>query len=408
MKTPFKFIIGLIALTAFLSFNACKRDDATAEQTAVTLSLTDPSGIENVTIKDIQIQFKEVNSGTLKTINEVAANNQATLSLDQGAYEVSVEGSIEYTQNGDTYTSKVKGFSEGVTVVGSAATVSIPLYLYAENAGFVIKEIFFTGTRTPEDKAYNGDKYFVLYNNSDSTLFADGLVLAQSSFLTTTKQDYTPDIMSEAFTTGTTIDGVVMIPGSGTTYPVEPGQSIVIANNAINHLEYNANSLDLSKADFELELIPSINVDNPAVPNLINITGAMTMHDRGFKSYVLARLPEDMTTDTFKEQNQYSYSYTTAIGTQKTQNAYKIPNEWIIDAVNLSVEDEFSWIVTAPSLDMGWTYCGKTSSDKNRYGKSVRRIVLSTAENGREILKDTNNSTKDFLPETTPSLKEGN
>src|SRR5690606_36701322 len=133
--------------------------------------------------------------------------------------------------------------------------------LHSDDANFVLKEIFFTGNKTPEGKTYNGDKYFIIYNNSDEVLYADGLVLAQSTFLSVTKRAYTPDIMANAFTA----DAIVMIPGDGDDYPIEPGKSFVVANNAINHLEYNSNSLDLTDADFELELLGTINVDNPQV-----------------------------------------------------------------------------------------------------------------------------------------------
>lgn len=55
---------------------------------------------------------------------------------------------------------------------------------------------------------------------------------------------------------------------------------------------------------------------------------------------------------------------------------------------------------------MGWTYCGVIDGDENRYGKSVLRKTFTTTEDGREILQDTNNSTEDFTPEATPSLKK--
>ena len=90
---------------------------------------------------------------------------------------------------------------------------------------------------------------------------------------------------------------------------------------------------------------------------------------------------------------------------KKERSAYKIPNTWIIDAVNLSGKGIFKWLVTSPSLDSGWTYCSEGMHDKNRYGKSVRRKVLSQ-NNGKTVFKDTNNSTDDFEILTTPTLKK--
>ena len=108
---------------------------------------------------------------------------------------------------------------------------------------------------------------------------------------------------------------------------------------------------------------------------------------------------------TYLKDYLYECSYVNS-GYTMTRNYYKFPNEWIIDAVNISNKAQYVWNVVDPSLDMGFTYCGEVASDKNRYNKSVRRKVLSTTPDGRKILKDTNNSTEDFEAKATPSLKQ--
>lgn len=375
----------------------CKKDDG-IKTSDVSVSLTSPAGLQNATTSNLVLTLREVNTNTTTT-HHLSSAASLTLSVPQGAYEVTLEGEIKYTDESGEHTKKIRGYQKDVAVVGNTLTLNLPLFLYDDTSSFVFKEVFFTGTQTPEGKTYNGDKYFTLYNNSDDTLYADRLIIAEAAFLTTTKRAYSPDIMAETFTAGS----IVMIPGTGKQYPVYPGKQLVVANNAINHKEVNANSLDLSKADFELTLLSSINVDNPQVTDLINITGAMTMHNRGFKTYVVARMPENMTPDTYKEQNTYIYSYIN--GTRVMEfTGYKIPNPWILDAVNLSVESVFEWILVSPSLDMGWSYCGKVDSDATRFGKAVRRKVLSTNPDGRVILKDNNNSTADFEAEVKPSL----
>ena len=39
-------------------------------------------------------------------------------------------------------------------------------------------------------------------------------------------------------------------PGTGTDYPLQPGEETIIAINAINHMDIASQSVDLSKADF--------------------------------------------------------------------------------------------------------------------------------------------------------------
>ncbi|WP_343534754.1 DUF4876 domain-containing protein [Pedobacter sp.] len=387
-----------IIMSAFLAltilFNACKKSDSA--KTTLTASIVIPTTLEGFTLKSGTVTFKEVNSGRVSTSNAIS-NNTLTIALPSGSYNIVFEGEIEST-TGEKVISKVRGVKDGVIVNGASVNAELSLFLYKPLENFVIKEVFFTGTVTKEGKTYNGDKYFIIYNNSDKVLYADSLMIAESEFLTTTKRAYTPDVMSTDFTS----KSIVMIPGTGKTYPVQPGASITIANNAMNHLVYNDLSVDLRNADFELTLLSSINVDNPQVQDLENISGYMTMHNRGFKSYVIAKMQG--TKENFLTKQVYNFDYVNSAGKITTTTAYKIPNSWVLDAVNLSVEKEFNWIVTSPVLDMGWTYCGKVDSDATRYGKSVIRRVAKTEANGRIVLQDTNNSKDDFIPESKPSL----
>ncbi|RAJ10871.1 uncharacterized protein DUF4876 [Chitinophaga skermanii] len=389
----FLFIFAAIGLV----LAACSKDELKVKTSQVGVALTNPAGLTNPQITDIAVEFKEVNSGVESKFNLRSAAELSNLTLPEGSYNVNLEGTVTFGADNDRQTSKIRGYKQGIIISGGEVKLNIPLFLYNVASKFVFQEIFFTGTVTKEGKQYNGDKYFVIYNNSEDTLYADGLVISEAQFLTTTKRNYIPNIMGEAFTAGS----IVMIPGTGKQYPILPGKGFTIANNAINHLEYNSNSFDLTSAEFELTLVGSINVDNPNVPDLINLNGNMTMHNRGFKTYVIARFPQNMTIDAYKAANYYEYKYLNSAGDTTKQNAYKIPNAWIMDAVNLSVETNYEWILTDPSLDMGWSYCGKVDSDKTRYGKAVRRKELLTNPDGRVVLKDNNNSTLDFDPEVT-------
>ncbi|SEO03540.1 Protein of unknown function [bacterium A37T11] len=397
-RNTFFYFYLLITLTIL---HSCKKDDdPSTKKTGVEVGLINPPNLEISKFTSLNISFQEINSGTSQTISQVPETNSLSTTLPEGAYNVSLEGEAEYSIGGVVNTIKIRGYKENFVVSGSSVNLSLPLFVYNENAGFVFQEIYFTGSVTPEGKQYSGDKYIILKNNSNEVLYADSLVIAQSSFLTTSSHQYTPDLMSEAFTSGE----IIMIPGSGKDHPVQPGATYVIAENAINHKEYNVNSIDLSHADLEIPLLASINVDNPQVPDAINITRYIAIHNRGFRSFVLAKF-NGINIDNFKTANYYTYSYTLTSGTTLNLNAYKIPNTLIADAVNLSVASEFQMIVTDPSLDMGWTYCGTVDADPNRYGKSVQRKVLSTSEDGQQILQDTNNSTVDFNAEQVPSLQ---
>ena len=105
----------------------------------------------------------------------------------------------------------------------------------------------------------------------------------------------------------------------------------------------------------------------------------------------------------------YTYNYTLYLpsGTfPMSGDGFKIPNQWIVDGVNCSVESDRKWNVLPAAIDAGWTWCGRMSSDSDRFFKSVRRKMLYLTADGRRVLKDSNNSSLDFNPACTPSIIE--
>ena len=306
---------------------------------------------------------------------------------------------------------KLRGYQASLKVLGTDVKVTLESYLLEDKNDFIIEEIFFTGTLQPSGKQYNGDQYVKIYNNTDHVLYADGVSLMESKFITVTKYDYTPDIMKEAMT----VQAIYTIPGNGTDHPVQPGESLIICDTGMDHRVANPNSFDLSRADFEWydeSSVPAhMDIDSPTVPNLDKYycytLSFWILHNRGFRAFALARIPEKK--EDFLKNYLYTYKYVMVLpaGTfPMEQTAYKVPNEWIIDAVNTSVESRYVWNVTDPSLDSGWTHCGTNDGDKTRYFKSVRRKLLYITRDGRKVLKDTNNSSDDFNTECVPSLIE--
>ena len=435
MKT--KFFPLLMTFIALVALSSCSKDnppvDPTVEDVIYQLGLVLPSNLDSPSFSTVNASFVNVATGVETKVDynsvpvraaEVVRNfDPATgivsATLPKGTYNIKVEATVEYSVGNTTTFGIVRSSRENVSVSQAAdgetnPGMNIAMNYFNTSGGFVIEEIFFTGTVTPENKQYSGDKYFKITNNSENVLYADGLALMESEFLTVTKRDYTPNIMSQFMSIG----ALYVVPGSGLEHPVEPGKSIVISDVAIDHREFNANSLNLGKgiSDFEwyddFSHATVFDTDNPEVPNMDKYySKSATLwgpHNRGFTSYAIAKLEVDKETylrDYFYEG--YYMFVSPTLTKEMPFSCYKMPNEWIIDAVNLSVEEEFQWVVTDPSLDRGWSYCGRTMSDATRYGKAVRRKVESEV-NGRRILKDSNNSTEDFDAEVTPSLMTSN
>ncbi len=404
--------LALMVATS-LSLTSCSKDDDSLPQVAHLVNIEMPLNIENGKLTDVSITMTNVQTG--KEYNKAKTATAGlpmkgnvytdTTTVEQGNYNIVVKGRISYQVDGTEVDSDVKAEQNNVSVMSGTTQSSSKLALNIYNAkqGLVLSEIFFTGTLTPEGKQYSDDQYFKVANNSDEVQYLDGVAFVESEFLTTNKQDYTPNLMESAMT----IDAIYVFPGSGTEYPIEPGKEILVAINAKNHKEFNSNSFDLSNADFEIydesDNPNFVDEQNPNVPDLINwydySASYFGMHNRGFKAYALAK-PE-CTADEFINNFKYTYTYVFTFGEYSFDmdgEAYKLPNNWILDAVNLSVEDSYQWNVTSATLDAGWAHCGTVDMDKTRYGKSVIR-----KKNGTKWV-DTNNSTNDFESDAKASL----
>ena len=275
---------------------------------------------------------------------------------------------------------------------------------------FVIEEIFFTGNLLEGSTSTNsGEQYIKIANNSDEVLYADGIMLMEAKINSATNNTYNPDIRPEYCG----VQAIYVIPGNGTDVPVQPHESILIANNAQNFRADNPTSFDLTVADFEWydESASSayLDIDNPDVPNMDKwfcySMSYWSMHNRGFHGYCIALPPAGVDMDTFLSDYRWEGTYTmhTQAGDFEMDitNAYKVPNSWVLDAVNLSVEEVFYMLSFDTSLDAGYAHCGITDMDPERYGKSVRRKIDADG-----YFADTNNSTSDFISDATPSLAE--
>jgi len=395
-----KQILFLLALVLFVTSCDDKLDEGLAYYTP-DIIVTMPDGLQDATIANQQLEVKDVSTGRKVTYSDLG-----DVMLKTGLYDMGYEADVVL----EGVTRHLTAYVQSVQISASSQSVTLSAFESLVSDDFIIEEIFFTGTLQTSGNQYYGDDYVKLYNNTDHVLYADGITLLESKFTTTDKFDYDPDIMGEAMT----VQAIYTIPGSGTDYPVQPGESLILADTGIDHKVANPNSFDLSAAHWEWYDVSTsatnMDIDSPTVPNLDKwycyTLSFFVLHNRGFRALAIARIP--VSKEEYLANYSYTYNYVVvnASGTfPMTQKAYKVPNDWIVDAVNCSVESEYAWNVTAPSLDRGWTYCGTVDHDKSRYFHSVRRKMLYLKD-GHPHFKDTNNSTDDFNPYCIPSLIE--
>lgn len=407
-KLMLNSIVMMLAMA--LCLTSCNSDDPIPVVPTTVVSLEVPANLEDVVLSGAKATLTNVETQQVTTIEasqfvkdengyKMMCNN-----IEAGTYNVIVSGHLDFTLKGVAGQKDFEVSSDNVVISPTSHDLKMTISTFTAQGGFVISEIFYTGTSTPEGKSYSGDQYIIITNNSDVTLYADSIAVLESAFLTTTKQDYDPDIMSTHFS----VQACYMIPGNGKSVPVEPGQSLKLAINAINHTTEQPNSIDLSDADFEFydeTSNPNFTDPDGAAPNLDKwycyTATIYQFHSRGFNSMAIAKMQTSK--EDWLENYVYDATYLFVFGDfskEMTKSGiYKVPNEWILDGVNLSVESVREWNVLDASIDAGWTYCGKVDRDETRFNKSV---IRKQDANGKYV--DTNNSTNDFIPEAAASL----
>ena len=163
----------------------------------------------------------------------------------------------------------------GLTTRSGGTTADTIFSRAVSSSGIAINEIYSAGPLN--DSFFFFDQFLELYNASDSTRYLDGMLVMRVSG---NSEGLGPGADEGA---DGDIDGVTYIfqfPGlpGGTEHALKPGQFMVLAVDAVNHKAQWASSVDLSKADWEFynQFSPD-DIDNPNVPNLINIRSDRTV-----------------------------------------------------------------------------------------------------------------------------------
>lgn len=258
--------------------------------------------------------------------------------------------------------------------------------------GLLISKVYYSGTRDKMERTYTTDSYIELFNNSDEIQYLDGkyLGLAESVSPAAYPAKDNPDSIF--------LRQCCRFPGSGADYPVQPGKSILIAaRSARNHLESANNTVDLSKADFEVKLTEgSGNPDAPMLPIITNSTSIQYLNllSGGPNAVVLFETDEDV----------LSWPQVYQIGKTSGERFLRIHRKVVIDGVEClkkpaQTDPDVNTKRLQKDIDAGYI----TITSVNGYNhESVERKV-SRQENGRVYLTDTNNSSADFAVCTDPT-----
>lgn len=390
-KTFFKLFFA--AALPVVAMTACSDDDsAPVYQATVTETL--PTGY---TMTSASINFTEINTGAV-----ITSTNPSAIYLPAGTYNI--DGTAQAT-DADGNARTLRTVEQNVVITDTQHSFTLSWFVYDTNSSLIFSELYISGSLNDAGKGCIFDQYFVIYNNTDEVQYADGLLLCESALnnataFTIKTAGSTPE---ESFSTV----AIYQIPGNGTDVPIQPGKSIKIANNAIDYSAQTINGLNNTDADFEIydESQNANNLDqqNPDVPDMAkwyaNVFTFFTANQQCNSSYILAKVPAGMTSDQYLEAYETPIEYTmlTVAGSfDMTKTVYKIPNEWIIDGVNLCMNSTYKASNLSPVIDMSHASIAEDSAIGNRAGKTFKRKQAAKSNAGNIILQDTNDSANDF------------
>lgn len=395
-----------VDLTVEVAFDESYGSQAASGVIVTMTNVTSQQSYENTTDDEGQVLFEDLPSGSYDIMAEINLSPQEVLELTG---TLPNEGEVV--------------FNASLTdVLINADTDLQEIALTTGRLGdLVLKQVYYAGSDVVDGAVFR-DQFIEIYNNSDETIYLDGLYImgaygnnsaGDTQYMTEDGQfDWNQSLGMPAG-----IDAnndylytrwLYQIPDEGNSWPLEPGESAVIAQTALNHKEpytdqngetvsVNDPSLtvDLSNADFEVYLGDEFDkpfktdIDNPDVPNLRNIFifgRDLLLDTKGRDAFAIFRSEVDGS-----ELDAYPDPESREI-TDGTTFYPQIPVEWIIDAVETQPSPTNQIPRKLPGeLEASYTYVpgGKYSSN------SIIRLV-SEQVGGRTVLKDTNNSTEDF------------
>ena len=412
-----------------IAASCSERDDSPrVEPTDVTIQVTYSEDFDREPASATAVSIRNTTSQQIFEGETSSDGSIVFEAVPSGIYDISAS----ITMDSDAFFAFAGYLPDGDEVVFNANQTAVPINTGASSftlelvsgrlGNLIIKQVYAAGSDRVDGALFR-DQFIEIYNNSTETQYMDGLYLMgvagrTSNTVTDFTQpdgqwDWTKSIGMSA--TGDPNNDYVyakwlfQFPGSGQQYPVEPGESVIMASTAINHkAPFTGNNgttitvnnpdltVDLSNADFEVYLgndVPqplASDIDNANVPNMLNILWMGTdliLDTNGRESIILFESETDV-----RDFPRYPTPNTNNIG-NSTVLRHQIPKSLIIDGVEGQASPTNQVPKMLPNdIDAGFFYVpgGSYSSEAGI------RLTASTFGD-RRVMKDSNNSENDVI-----------
>ena len=359
---------------------------------------------EGLKVDFVNLQTSAITSATTN------ADGIAKAAVIPGDYSIVVSGSVE--NDGFTYMMNATEPLASLvkTVTEEEAADNQIVIKPAKLAPLIFSEVYVGGASQPY---YFRDQTYHIYNNGDKTEYMDGLCVAQLH----------PNIAQAgaALPVWPDEDGinnyvyalvVWQFPGDGDDYPIQPGEAVVICQQALNHWTQMTDpsyvTVDNSMANWEC-WAGNAGRDNPDVPNMAPLfRGGISWGYQWLASVFGPALclfrPDDgtvMGADFYEDPDNNGVRDWCQHEKNKTTLYAKIPANWVYDGLE-SMED---LSLLGQKRIPGFVDAGAAAAGPSYNGKALSRKVVSRRADGTPIYADTNNSTNDFELLDSPAIR---
>lgn len=429
------------------SLTACGDDDlgipsGKVSMGEVAITLTGISG----DLSGLDVQLRNIGNNTSFS-SKTSAAGVATFSVTPGIYEASVSASR--SDNGQVF---IYNGTSGLLTVYSNQQTAISIALrQGVVSQLIIKELYVGGCLKDDGTSYfNYDKYVLLYNNSNQPATLSNLCfgMAAPANAQATNNNYTTDgrlnYEDEGFTP--VWNGIWYFPDDLTIAPYQ--QVVVNIHGAINNTLTVSQSVNFANSDYYCMFDPESGYNNasynPTPSEVIPTThylkavrvaqGNAWPLSNSSPALILFQTHGIAPADYAADVSNYWYD---GGGSSVIKRCVKVPNEWIVDAIEVyssayattcvkrltaDIDAGFVWMTN----HMGHTLFRNVDKEATEAlpeneGKLIYNYSLgvdestdpsgidaeASSKNGAHIIyQDTNNSTNDFHERQRCTLRQ--
>ena len=372
-----KYSIWLLAFGIWL-FTSCTEQETPSVSTGVVaVTLT---GIDD-DLSGLDVQLRNISTGSV-FIEKTDQKGTATFSVSPGLYEASTS-QTRYTTGNEYYS--FNGTSGQITVMKGLQTTASIAMKRAVISRLVIKELYCGGCMADDGiTPFFYDKCVILYNNSAEVASYDNLCfgIAAPANAQATNNNYTPEgrlnYEGEGFTP--VWNGIWYFPA---TLTIEPYSQIVVnIHGAINNTLSYSQSVNFANADYYCMFDPESGYNNQrycptpseVIPTSHYLKAAVFGQGNAWPlsnsspAIVLFQTKGVAPADFAANTANYWFD---GGNSSSIKRCVKVPNDWIIDAIEVFSSDYATSCVKRLTADIDAGYVWMT----NKKGYAIYRNV---------------------------------